>query len=63
MKTAPAPCQPPVIPADDAAAIRTEGLRKAYRRGPDGLVALEGLDLTVGADHAPPRRSAETGHR
>ncbi|MYU55762.1 MULTISPECIES: ATP-binding cassette domain-containing protein [Streptomyces] len=48
MKTAPAPYQPPVIPADDATAIRTEGLRKVYRRGQDGLVALEGLDLTVG---------------
>ncbi|MCZ0982158.1 ABC transporter ATP-binding protein [Streptomyces diastatochromogenes] len=38
----------PADPADPATAIRTEGLRKVYRRGQDDLVALEGLDLTVG---------------
>ncbi|MFJ6183402.1 ABC transporter ATP-binding protein [Streptomyces sp. NPDC092295] len=48
MKTAPAIPQRPVTPAGTATAIRTEGLRKVYPRGRDGLVALESLDLTVG---------------
>jgi ABC-2 type transport system ATP-binding protein len=48
MKTAAATLPSPVVPADTATAIRTVGLRKVYQRGQDGLVALEGLDLTVG---------------
>ncbi|WP_079032078.1 ABC transporter ATP-binding protein [Streptomyces specialis] len=47
METAPARPRQPVTPAGTATAIRTEGLRKVYRRGQDTLVALEGLDLTV----------------
>ncbi|MFB7447787.1 hypothetical protein [Streptomyces sp. NPDC056194] len=39
----------PPIPAMPLApaAIRTEGLRKVHPRTQDGLVAVDGLDLTV----------------